>query len=69
MDVIRVLLSWAFQAIKIGVPVVAAAAILLWLRYALDVHYHLVLGVAFGAAAIWLVVRWFNRPGTPPDAS
>jgi hypothetical protein len=65
MDVIRVLMSWAVEAIRIGVPVFAATALLLWLRYAADELYFWGLGAGFGVAAIWLTVRWFNSHGKP----
>jgi hypothetical protein len=68
MDLIRVVTSWVVQAIGIAVPVLAATALLVWLRYAADELYLWGLGAAFGAAAIWLTVRWFNRQETPPDA-
>jgi hypothetical protein len=66
MDLIRVVTSWVVQAIRIAVPVLAATALLVWLRCVAEEKYFWGLGAASGATAIWLFVRWFNRE-TPRD--
>ena len=75
MEVLRVLLDWIWQAVRIAVPIIGATAFLVWLRGYPD-EYFLGLGAVFGAAAIWAVVRVVNRTSrqaanpavTNPDA-
>jgi len=75
MEIVRILLKWAWEGARAGIPVIVSAGVLLWLRVQGDGLFGLMVGVIFTALVSLSIAQWINhrqsarRERRPPDPS